>query len=88
MSNQDAKFIVIEGMDGSGKTTILKKFRDELNCKNMIDNFVFTREPGSAFSKEAEKIRELILENENSFSPMVDALLFATSRRINLEKGI
>ncbi|MCV3753454.1 dTMP kinase [Mycoplasma enhydrae] len=83
-----AKFIAIEGMDGSGKSTIIDMLKNELINKNLIDNFVFTREPGSAFSKEAEKIRQLILDNENSFSSMVDALLFATSRRLNLEKGI
>ncbi|VEU81445.1 dTMP kinase [Mycoplasmopsis arginini] len=82
------KFIAFEGMDGSGKTTIIQMLKNELITKNLIDNFVFTREPGSAFSKEAEKIRQLILDNENSFSSMVDALLFATSRRLNLEKGI
>ncbi|PZV99880.1 dTMP kinase [Metamycoplasma auris] len=82
------KFIAIEGMDGSGKTTIIQMLKNELIRRNMIDNFVFTREPGSAFSKEAEKIRQLILDNENYFSQMVDALLFATSRRLNLEKGI
>ncbi|AZZ65418.1 dTMP kinase [Metamycoplasma phocicerebrale] len=83
-----AKFIAIEGMDGSGKSTIISMLKNELITKKIIDNFVFTREPGSAFSKEAEKIRKLILDNENSFSSMVDALLFATSRRLNLEKGI
>ncbi|WP_330463153.1 dTMP kinase [Metamycoplasma gateae] len=82
------KFIAFEGMDGSGKTTIIQMLKNELITKKLIDNFVFTREPGSAFSKEAEKIRQLILDNENSFSSMVDALLFATSRRLNLEKGI
>lgn len=82
------KFIAFEGVDGSGKTTIIQMLKNELITKNLIDNFVFTREPGSAFSKEAEKIRQLILDNENSFSSMVDALLFATSRRLNLEKGI
>ncbi|SYV90287.1 thymidylate kinase, partial [Metamycoplasma alkalescens] len=85
---EKGKFIVFEGMDGSGKTTIIQMLKDELINRNLINNFVFTREPGSAFSKEAEKIRQLILDNANSFSSMVDALLFATSRRLNLEKGI
>ncbi|TPR53368.1 dTMP kinase [Metamycoplasma neophronis] len=88
MSAKSGKFIVIEGMDGSGKSTIIQMLKDELITQNKIDDFVFTREPGSAFSKEAEKIRNLILDNENEFSHMVDALLFAASRRLNLEKGI
>ncbi|AXE60769.1 dTMP kinase [[Mycoplasma] phocae] len=88
MKTNRGKFIAIEGMDGAGKTTILKKFEEYLKKNKKQKDFVFTREPGSSFSKEAEKIRDLILENGNEFSPMVDALLFATSRRINLEKGI
>ncbi len=88
MNKNKGKFIVIEGMDGSGKSTIVQMLKDDLISKHKIDDFVFTREPGSAFSKEAEKIRQLILDNENDFSHMVDALLFATSRRLNLEKGI
>ncbi|MBN0970888.1 dTMP kinase [Mycoplasma phocoeninasale] len=88
MKTNRGKFIVIEGMDGAGKTTILKMLEKYLVKNKKQNNFVFTREPGSSFSKEAEKIRSLILENGNEFSPMVDALLFATSRRINLEKGI
>ncbi|TPE57215.1 dTMP kinase [[Mycoplasma] falconis] len=88
MENKRGKFIVVEGMDGSGKSTIIQMLKDEFINKNISDNFIFTREPGSAFSKEAEKIRQLILDNDNDFSQMVDALLFATSRRLNLEKGI
>ncbi|AWX42914.1 Thymidylate kinase [Metamycoplasma cloacale] len=88
MKSQNGKFITIEGMDGAGKSTIISMLKVYLEENNLVDKFVFTREPGSAFSKEAEKIRNLILDNQNSFSQMVDALLFATSRRLNLEKGI
>ncbi|AWX69310.1 dTMP kinase [[Mycoplasma] anseris] len=88
MKTKSGKFITIEGMDGAGKTTILKMLKAHLEKQNILDKFVFTREPGSAYSKEAEKIRELILDNDNEFSPMVDALLFAASRRLNLEKAI
>ncbi|AZG68921.1 dTMP kinase [Mycoplasma struthionis] len=87
LDKKTGKFIVIEGMDGSGKSTIISMLKDEF-VRLKRDDVIFTREPGSAFSKEAEKIRQFILDNENSFSNMVDALLFATSRRLNLEKGI
>lgn len=81
------KFVVFEGMDGSGKTTIIKRLKEYLESENRLDDFVFTREPGSSHSKEAEEIRQLILDNDNSFSVMVDALLFAASRRLNLENA-
>ncbi|ACF07089.1 Thymidylate kinase [Metamycoplasma arthritidis] len=86
--NKKAKFITIEGMDGSGKTTIIEMLKDYLFNIGKIDDFVFTREPGSAYSAEAENIRKIVLDSGNKFSPMVDALLFVTSRRINLEKAI
>ncbi|RMA78627.1 dTMP kinase [Metamycoplasma subdolum] len=82
------KFIVIEGMDGSGKSTIVEMLKKQVAKDKKDDQIIFTREPGSAFSKEAEKIRNLILDNNNEFSTMADAMLFATGRRINLEKGI
>lgn len=82
------KFVVFEGMDGSGKTTIIKRLKEYLESENRLDDFIFTREPGSSHSKEAEEIRQLILDNDNSFSVMVDALLFAASRRLNLEKCV
>lgn len=48
------KFIVIDGADGCGKTTVISYLR-EVYPKG----FVFTREPGGSFF--AEKIREIIL---------------------------
>lgn len=86
------KFIVFEGSDGSGKTTILnnvKKYLDE----NKID-YVMTREPGG--TRISENIRDLVLSNENlEMSHRTEALLYAASRaqhvdqviRPNLEKG-
>lgn len=47
------RFIVIEGGEGSGKTTMVKL------AKELLPNAVVTREPGGA--PFAEKIREIIL---------------------------
>lgn len=50
MKNLKGKFIVIEGMDGSGKSTIitmLKKYFEKLERNDVV----FTREPGSTFSR-------------------------------------
>ncbi|MBN0919663.1 dTMP kinase [[Mycoplasma] gypis] len=86
--NSKARFITFEGMDGGGKSTVVSMLKDYF-AKNVTDKeFLFTREPGSSCSKEAEFIRNFILDNRNNFSPAVDALLFIVSRRINLEKGI
>lgn len=57
-NNKKGKFIVLEGGDGSGKTTILNYLK-EIHGQ---ESFVFTREPGG--SPFAEKIRELMLGDD------------------------
>ncbi|WP_225639243.1 dTMP kinase [Candidatus Profftia sp. (ex Adelges kitamiensis)] len=59
-----SKFIVIEGLEGVGKTTACNTIVDVLNYQG-IEDIVFTREPGG--TPLAEKLRELIknsVENE------------------------
>ena len=41
----EGKFITFEGIDGSGKTSVLKGVIEHLNGKK-IDNYIWTREPG------------------------------------------
>lgn len=86
------KFIAFEGPDGSGKTTILNNVEKFLK-ENNID-FIITREPGG--TKISEKIREILLSNDNKeMSARAEALLYAASRAQhvdelivpNLEKG-
>ena len=88
MKNKQYNFIVFEGMDCAGKTSIINMLKLYLEKEHKLDKYVFTREPGSTFSNEAERIRNLILDKENNFSPIIDALLFVASRRLNLEHGI
>ncbi|MBN6362621.1 dTMP kinase [Providencia huaxiensis] len=54
MKNQ---FIVIEGLEGAGKTTAINTVVETLNQAGITD-IVFTREPGG--TPLAEKLRELI----------------------------
>jgi thymidylate kinase len=54
-------FITFEGPDGSGKTTVLKKINDFLTSLKI--DFILTREPGGSNSKEAQQIRNIILNN-------------------------
>ncbi|WKX02607.1 dTMP kinase [Candidatus Mycoplasma mahonii] len=76
-------FITFEGVDGSGKTTVIEKLKKYLNSKNF--EYVFTREPGSTESKEAEQIRNIILNPDNALTPMTEAILFTADRRLHLE---
>ncbi|MDO5027350.1 MAG: dTMP kinase [Tissierellia bacterium] len=86
------KFIVFEGSDGSGKTTILNNIKKYLDDNNY--DYVMTREPGG--TKISESIRENLLSNDNEgMSFRTEALLFAAARaqhvdeviKPNLEKG-
>lgn len=73
----NGKFIVFEGPDGSGKTTILKKVNEILTNQGYKVN-VF-REPGG--TKISEKIRDIIIDNDNKeMADKTEALLFAASR--------
>ncbi|MCU7833949.1 MAG: dTMP kinase [gamma proteobacterium symbiont of Taylorina sp.] len=56
------KFITIEGSEGAGKSTNIQYIQNYLQAKNI--DFVVTREPGG--TPIAEKIRELLLDRQNS----------------------
>ncbi|GIR38583.1 MAG: thymidylate kinase [Rhodobacterales bacterium] len=77
------KFITLEGIDGSGKTTqgiFLKNKLEELG-----KDVLFTREPGGV--KGAEEIRNLLVQGEKDrWSNITEILLFFASRRHHLEK--
>lgn len=71
-------FITAEGVEGCGKTTILKMVYEKLI--NDGYNCLLTREPGGV--KISEQIRQIILNKENTeLDDRSEALLFAASRR-------
>lgn len=70
-------FIVLEGPDGSGKSTMAKKIGEYYKGKGR--NIEFTREPGG--TKIGEKIRDIILDNNNTeMDYRTEALLYASAR--------
>ena len=78
-------FITFEGPDGSGKSTIIQKVYDYLIEINY--DVIKTREPGG--SPIAEKIRNLILDTENTeMGYRTEALLYAASRAQHVEETI
>ncbi|KKW33392.1 MAG: Thymidylate kinase [Parcubacteria group bacterium GW2011_GWA1_53_13] len=69
------KFIVIDGMDGSGKGTQLRLLQERLAGKGVY----FTREPGG--SPRAEEIRKMLLQTGGTESNAVcDFFLFWAAR--------
>lgn len=70
-------FIVLEGPDGSGKSTMAKKIGDYYRGEGR--EIEFTREPGG--TNISEKVRELILDNNNTeMDYRTEALLYAAAR--------
>ncbi|MGN0710892.1 MAG: dTMP kinase, partial [Anaerovoracaceae bacterium] len=85
-------FITIEGPDGSGKSTQIKRIREFFETRGR--ETIITREPGGTVI--SEKIREIILDkNHTEMDYMTETLLYAASRaqhvaqviKPSLEKG-
>ena len=72
------KFIVFEGVGGSGKTTQIELAKDFLEKKGL--KVLTTREPGGV--EASEKIRELIfaLRDKNLVGPEGQVVLFFAAR--------
>jgi len=77
------KFIVIEGLDGSGKTTQAKLIAARLSRSH---NAIYTAEPSQG--KIGTYIREACLYGENRLLNTVEALLFAADRIEHVEHEI
>lgn len=78
-------FISFEGMDGSGKSTQIRKLKSYLEKRGY--DVILTREPGG--TSIGEKLREIILDPENKeMKPMTEAFLYAASRSQHVEEVI
>ena len=72
------KFIVLEGLEGAGKTTAHQAIVEQLK-KSGIENVVQTREPGG--TPLAEKLRHLIKhETEEAVSDKAELLMLYAAR--------
>lgn len=72
-----AKFIVVEGLEGAGKTTALDLIKNLLSNKGI--EFITTREPGG--TPLAEKMREIVKsESEEHLTTEAELLLMYASR--------
>lgn len=79
-------FITIEGPDGAGKSTVIKKLVETLS-REFSQPIVTTREPGGI--PISEKIREVILNPTHiMMDERTEALLYAAARRQHLIEKI
>ena len=87
----EGKFITLEGIEGSGKSTNLSFIKQILD-DNQI-NYIVTREPGGG--PLGPSLREILLDKSNAISPTVEMLLMMADRKdhvdnvinLNLKKG-
>ena len=85
MFKKKAFFLVLEGIEGTGKSYHSKKIIKFLNKKRIKTKSI--REPGGCES--AEKIRNLILNGKtNKFDKFTDTLLYLAARNENFIKNI
>ncbi len=76
------RFIVLDGVDGCGKSTQAKRLVQAL-CERSGLDVVHLREPGSTSLGEA--LRSLLLSRDQDMGPEVESLLFCAARRQMLD---
>ena len=81
---KQGRFITMEGVDGSGKTTQL-----QLTARFLLDrgyDVVTTREPGG--TKMAERIRGLVLDADAAINARTEVMLYLAARAEHVETVI
>ena len=78
-------FLVFEGIDASGKSTLLNLLCEKFQNEGIA--FTQTREPGG--TKTGGKIREFLLEKQNTLlDPLAETFLYYADRKQNIEELI
>lgn len=78
------KFIVLEGLEGAGKTTAIEFIKKALEQQDI--KYLVTREPGGC--EVGEKIRQLLKDKNNKLLPKSELLLIIINRLELVEKII
>ncbi|GAK87720.1 thymidylate kinase [Vibrio ponticus] len=83
---KQAKFIVVEGLEGAGKSTAINAVLDVLK-RSGIESIQHTREPGGTVL--AEKLRELVKqEHEGEVLQDMTELLMMYASRVQLVENV
>jgi len=75
-ATKNSFFISFEGIEGAGKSTVIKSVQNYLEKKAY--RLVSCREPGGTLF--GENLRKSILESKTPINPLSEALLFASAR--------
>lgn len=73
-------FITLEGIEGSGKSTQVRRLAER------IPNALATKEPGG--TPTADRIRSILLDTASTIDPVAEVFLFAASRRQHVTEVI
>ncbi|CAO3420923.1 dTMP kinase [Azospirillum doebereinerae] len=85
MTVTKGRFITLEGGEGAGKSTQLRRLAETLAARGI--DVVTTREPGG--SPGAEEIRTLLVSGETGrWGAVTEALLHTAARRDHLERTV
>jgi len=75
-------FIVFEGVDGSGKSSLIDVFSKELKKRGV--SFIKTKEPGG--TPIGKQIRQLLLNRDNNaLNPLSETLLYYADRKQHIQ---
>lgn len=77
-------FVVFEGLDGSGKSTLMRAFKKHLEAKSQAFEEVF--DPGG--TSVGDKVREVLLSKADKPSSQTELLLYQASRAELVHKVI
>ena len=80
----EGKFITLEGIEGSGKSTSLETISKRLTEEKI--EFIVTKEPGGG--PLGPPLRNLLLNKDTKISPQVELLLMMADRKNHLEEII
>ena len=76
------KFITLEGIEGSGKSTSLETIKNFLTDLNI--EFILTKEPGGG--PLGKDLREMLLNKESEISSEVELLLMMADRKNHIDE--
>tara|TARA_Y100000590_G_scaffold434238_1_gene552219 strand:- start:772 stop:1392 length:621 start_codon:yes stop_codon:yes gene_type:complete len=79
-----AKFITLEGIEGSGKTSSIKSITNLLDERGI--SYVVTREPGG--SSIGSELRSILLDPQTNISSEVELMLMLADRKNHVEQVI
>ena len=80
----ETKFITLEGIEGSGKTSSIKSITNLLDKKGI--SYVVTREPGG--STIGSELRSILLDPQTNISSEVELMLMLADRKDHVDQVI